>query len=168
MNIKRINIWNLSVIMIFVLCVFYAPDTFALELGPVSAQTHSMPDIYMSDSFSVDGTAEPGLQASSNMVQYAALRQPVTITRVVSPAILKWHIELVYRMGWIDSEGVMKSLFKKAEAVEASIAREQNKTAKNQLNAFMNELNAQHGKHLNDNAMSMLSRDVQFLLYYLR
>jgi hypothetical protein len=52
--------------------------------------------------------------------------------------------------GWIDNAGIANSL--------------QNKLAKNNLEAFVNEVQAQSGKHIPEQAAGFLLRDAQYLL----
>ncbi|NNN06475.1 MAG: hypothetical protein HKL90_11290 [Elusimicrobia bacterium] len=70
-------------------------------------------------------------------------------------------------LGWIygpGSDGIVQSLDAKLTAAKASAASGDDKTAINQLNAFINELQAQRGKHLNDNAFYLLQANAQFIL----
>lgn len=71
-----------------------------------------------------------------------------TAERPVEPSTLKQDIALSRKMGWIDSDGMMNSLLRKAEAIESSIARGNKTAALNQLNALINEIDAQKGKHI--------------------
>lgn len=59
-------------------------------------------------------------------------------------------------LGWLDDRGSCRSLQAKLDAAAGAIGRGQPSTAKNQLSAFRAELDAQHGKHVNDNAYSLL------------
>ena len=70
-------------------------------------------------------------------------------------------------LGWIfgpGSDGIVKSLDAKLDAAKAAVARGQNKAASNQLNAFINELNALRGKKLNENAFFLLKVNAEFIL----
>lgn len=60
-------------------------------------------------------------------------------------------------LGWIQNLGTCRSLSAKAEAAARAIERGQPSVAKNQLSAFRAELDAQRGKHVNDNAYFLLS-----------
>jgi len=50
--------------------------------------------------------------------------------------------------GFIDNQGVTNSLFAKLGAAQAAFDRGQTGTAINLLNAFINEVQAQAGKHI--------------------
>ena len=70
-------------------------------------------------------------------------------------------------LGWIFGpgvDGIVQSLDVKLNAAKDSIAAGHNKTAANQLNAFIHELEAQRGKHLNDNAFFLLQANAQFII----
>jgi hypothetical protein len=53
-------------------------------------------------------------------------------------------------MKWIDNAGIANSL--------------QAKLANNDLNSFVNEVNAQNGKHISSEAATYLLRDAQYVL----
>lgn len=83
------------------------------------------------------------------------------ISRLIS---LKYQ---AFSNGWIfgpGSDGIIQSLDAKLDAATASIAAGDNKTAIKQLNAFVNELEAQRGKHVSDNAFFLLTANTQFLM----
>lgn len=69
-----------------------------------------------------------------------------------------------FDLGWIDNQGIMNSLDKKLEHAKAKLQNGQNNTAKNELNALLNELNAQKGKHVNDSAYAVLKANVDYLI----
>jgi hypothetical protein len=57
---------------------------------------------------------------------------------------------------WIDDTGICRSLQAKLTAASAALSREQFPTSRNQLSAFRAELDAQRGKHVNENAYFLL------------
>ena len=70
-------------------------------------------------------------------------------------------------LGWISGpgvEGVVQSLDAKLSAAKAALARGDAKAAEGQITAFIDELEAQRGKHLNDDAFYMLQANAQFIL----
>lgn len=91
-------------------------------------------------------------------------KKPGVGVRIAIPSSLKQDITLSRKLNWIDNDGIMKSLLSKADAIEASIAKGNKTAAKNQLNAFINEVNAQKGKHISDKAVKILLEDAQYLL----
>jgi len=67
-------------------------------------------------------------------------------------------IERAYALGWIDNAGIKESLVKKFQAV-----------AKTEINkvlakAFLNELEAQKNKHVNEQAYQLIKEDIEWLL----
>ena len=66
-------------------------------------------------------------------------------------------------LGWIDSAGVCNSLDAKLRAAKNAIERGAIGAATNQLNAFLNELEAQKGKHVSVAAYELLSVDAIFV-----
>lgn len=89
---------------------------------------------------------------------------------IVLPDLIDRLISLKHQsvfLGWISgpgSDGIVKSLDDKLDAAKASIARGQNKAASNQMSAFINELQAQRGKRLNDNAFFLLKVNAEFVI----
>jgi hypothetical protein len=67
-------------------------------------------------------------------------------------------------LAWISSPGMVKSLDAKLDAAKVSVARGQNKTASNQLSAFISELTAQRGKTVNDSAFHLLKTNAEFII----
>ena len=66
--------------------------------------------------------------------------------------------------GLIDNGGVANSLIAKSDAAAAQIAQGNFTTARNQLNAFLNELDAQAGKHITQQAYHLLQADALFYI----
>jgi hypothetical protein len=64
----------------------------------------------------------------------------------------------------IDNAGIANSLASKADAAASQIAQGNTKAAKNQLGAFINELDAQVTKHLTQQAYDLLKAAA---LYYI-
>lgn len=89
--------------------------------------------------------------------------EPGVGARIATPSSLKQDITLSRKIGWIDNDGIMNSLLKKVDTMEASIAKGNKEAAKNQLNAFINEVNAQKGKHISDKAAKIFLEDAQYL-----
>lgn len=69
-------------------------------------------------------------------------------------------------LGWIDGNGVCNSLEAKLRAAKTSIDHGKFSTARNQLNAFINELNAQNGKKVTQ-GYDMLKDDTLYVINHL-
>lgn len=67
-------------------------------------------------------------------------------------------------LGWIDNPGVCNSLRRKLENAERSLRRGPTNAAEGQLNALLNELEAQRGEHVNDSAYWLLRSNAEFVL----
>jgi hypothetical protein len=66
--------------------------------------------------------------------------------------------------GFIDNRGVTNSLLAKVEAAQAAVDRGQGSVAVGQLAAFMHELNAQAGKHIDADHAAMLSMHAELVI----
>jgi ABC-type transporter Mla subunit MlaD len=66
--------------------------------------------------------------------------------------------------GSIDNAGNANSLTSKLDAAAQQIAKGNTKAAINQLNALLNELNAQAGKHITQQADDLLQAGVLYLI----
>lgn len=92
---------------------------------------------------------------------------PVAVTDSSADGLIDRLISLKDSMsgyGWITNQGIINSLNVKLNAAKESIAKGNNKTASNQLNAFINELEAQKGKQVNENAWALLKANAEFLI----
>jgi hypothetical protein len=71
-------------------------------------------------------------------------------------------------LGWVGHQGVCRSLLAKLEAAIAALERGGTAAARGQLEAFLAELEAQHGpepgKHVNDSAFWLLRVTAEFLV----
>jgi Tol biopolymer transport system component len=83
---------------------------------------------------------------------------------IATPDGLIALINKLYEMGEIDNEGVKTSLIMKAKTVIRKVEQGQNDTAVNVLEAFVNELDAQEGKHISGFAAHVLKMDVEYLI----
>jgi hypothetical protein len=73
-----------------------------------------------------------------------------------------------YDMGHIDNQGVANSLMAKLGAAQAALDRGQTGTANNLLNAFINEVNAQSGKHIATDHAAHMVMHTQMVIMALR
>ncbi|MBI5874270.1 MAG: hypothetical protein HZB81_00190 [Deltaproteobacteria bacterium] len=89
------------------------------------------------------------------------------VERVVTTEDLKNDINIAFDLGLIDNAGIKQSLLAKLDVAENSIKRGQKQAAINQLNAFINEVNAQKGKHIKDEAFKIFLEDAQYIMEHL-
>ena len=127
--------------------------------------------IHMSDrnidkrqNFDKEGVIDKDLTSKIQFTYSADPSKPWTVTRVATSGSLKQDITLARKVGWIDNDGIMTSLLKKAEAIEASIQKDRKKTTENLIKAFINEVNAQAGKHISKEAVKMLTEDANYIM----
>ncbi|MFO7888919.1 MAG: hypothetical protein R6V04_01115 [bacterium] len=73
-------------------------------------------------------------------------------------------VEDAYKKGWIDNKGIYNSLSKKLENAQKQLEKGKTKQALNHLNAFLNQLKAQKGKHVNEEAYNLLHFNVEALI----
>lgn len=71
------------------------------------------------------------------------------------------------KYNWITNQGILNSLNVKLKAAKESIARGNKKAAVNQLEAFIRELEAQKGKHVDPNAWALLKSNAEYLIFKL-
>lgn len=75
--------------------------------------------------------------------------------------------EQSFSFGWIKNQGIATSLDAKLNNVKKKIAAGDNKTAKNVLGAFQNEVQAQNGKQLSTEAYALLYFNAKYLIDHL-
>jgi hypothetical protein len=63
-------------------------------------------------------------------------------------ASLQECVQHAYHLGHIDNQGIANSLLSKLDAAQTALARGETTTAANLLNAFINQVQAQAGKHI--------------------
>jgi len=109
----------------------------------------------------------PGTSILDNSVKVSTVG-PVPIPSAVDPAAFLTSIvalkETAFNLGWIDKSGIETSLDAKLSAAARSIARGNAPAARNQLQAVLNEIDSQSGKHLTAEAIGLLKFNIQFLL----
>lgn len=69
-----------------------------------------------------------------------------------------------YSLGWITNKGIEQSLDVKLENAKKKLEAGDIKTAKNILNAFLNEVEAQKDKHLTSEAYGLLKYNTQYIV----
>jgi len=76
-------------------------------------------------------------------------------------------VEYMCDLGWINQPGICNSLGAKVNAAINSVERGNLIAAANQLNAFLNELEAQNGKSINQSAYDMLKTGALYVIDHL-
>jgi 2',3'-cyclic-nucleotide 2'-phosphodiesterase (5'-nucleotidase family) len=69
--------------------------------------------------------------------------------------------------GKIDDVGVYNALLSKLEAFQAGVSRGKNASAANVLQAFINQVTAQSGKHITAEAAALLIKDAEWIIAHL-
>ena len=72
--------------------------------------------------------------------------------------------EQAFKQAWIDNSGSVNSLDAKLNAVQAELRRGDYRTAKNELDALVHEVDAQAGKHLTPEAVALLKFNSLYLI----
>ncbi len=67
-------------------------------------------------------------------------------------------------LGWIDNQGIANSLDSKLDNAKSRFAAGDTTAAKNVLNAFVSEVEAQNGKHLTSEAYALLKYNAEYLI----
>jgi len=67
-------------------------------------------------------------------------------------------------LGWISNEGIANSLDQKLENARKQLEHGNDKAAKNMLEAFLNEVEAQKDKHLTSEAYALLKFNAEYLI----
>jgi len=112
-----------------------------------------------------DSLAAASLPSESfTVIQTAAYGDALRGVAHVPGGSLSSLVNELLAAGMIDNAGIANSLTSKADAAAAQIASGNTTAAENQLNAFINELDAQAGKHLTPQAYNLLKAAA---LYYI-
>jgi hypothetical protein len=84
--------------------------------------------------------------------------------RVVRAGDLAATLAVACELKMISPSGICASLRKKANAADASLKKGNVVASANQLNAFLNDLKAQGGKHIKEPALTILREEAEALL----
>ena len=103
-------------------------------------------------------------QARTTGVTIAPTAPPVTFQPVQFLQSIQSYKEQAFKQGWINDAGVANSLDVKLNAAMSALQAQDTKTAKNILNALLNEVEAQSGKHLSPEAVALLQFNAQYLI----
>jgi len=109
----------------------------------------------------------PGSDILENSVKITTIGPTPLPSQFDSLQFLKYIIglkEQAFTLGWISNGGVKTSLDAKLNAAQTALNNGNQKEAKNQLNALLNEVNAQAGKQLSSEAVALLQFNTQYLI----
>lgn len=129
-------------------------------IQPYFAQGHA-PPLRMEDIPS--GTSTQEIEAAidffSNSIRGMTVGPTSTTTDAPPSVIISFLIDQKHStasLGWIRNQGITRTLDQKLEAAQKSLGKGQVKTARNQLQAFQQEVRAQAGNHLTSDAAAIL------------
>jgi triphosphoribosyl-dephospho-CoA synthetase len=88
----------------------------------------------------------------------------VEITVVASATGLATLVEEMFDEGWINDPDIRDSLLDKINAATNKMDQGKTKPAENILNAFINHINAQTGKHISQEAAAILIADAEHII----
>ena len=94
--------------------------------------------------------------------------QSVTFSVTATVQSLKASVNRFYQEGQIDDLGIRNSLLGKLDTAQAYLDKGQTKAAINTLNAFINSLKAQSGKHITIEAANLLIADANWVIAHLK
>ena len=104
------------------------------------------------------------LQVTATDVAGWSTTRATTFTIIATIDSLPDLIRELRRRGEIDSDGIMQSFLAKALAAQSAAARGNRTPAINELNALLNDVAAQSGKHITTRAANLLSGDVRYVI----
>jgi hypothetical protein len=96
--------------------------------------------------------------SESNVLRFYVISAVAWIDTLIS------YKHRAYDMGWITDQGIANSLDQKLENARRQLEQGNKKAAKNILEAFVNEVEAQKGKHLSSEAYALLKFNAEYLI----
>lgn len=123
-----------------------------VDLLPLGAGQHTV---------MVEATDKAG-NANSASVQFVVTTTVTDINGLIA------ETKRMCELGWINKPGICNSLNSKLKAAQAAIERGQLNAAKNQLEAFINELESQNGKAIGQQAFDVLKADALYVIQHLK
>jgi MBG domain (YGX type) len=104
----------------------------------------------------------PGTLSATNY-GFTLVNGTLTVSAITADSMSALVTQLL-AAGLIDNAGIANSLTSKLSGISAMIAQGNTNAAKNQLNAFINELDAQLGKHIAQQAYDLLKAAALYLI----
>jgi hypothetical protein len=89
---------------------------------------------------------------------------PLTFEPVQFIGTIRDFTAQAFQEGWITDGGILRSLQAKLDSASVALNRNDDATATNVLGAFINEVNAQSGKHLTSEAVALLFFNARYEL----
>lgn len=132
--------------------------SFNTTLDGFSVQSGEMIDLF----YYTLGEHDLNLEATDNKGFVSTLTRRFFVIADLSSTEI--DVNKCSEMGWIDNWGIENSLKQKLRAAKAAEERGQLKPMENILNAFINEVLAQRGKHINEQCADILIADAVFIL----
>jgi len=94
----------------------------------------------------------------------APIAPPLTFSALASIDTLISYKHQAFTLGWITNRGILNSLDQKLDNARKQLERANNKAAKNILQAFINEVDAQKDNHLSSEAYALLKYNAEYLV----
>ena len=111
--------------------------------------------------------------ADLNAAEANSITTGITVGPVAPPAVfssinflatIQGFETQVRQQGWVKNQGILNSLDQKLNAAKAAMQAGDSPTAKNVLGALLNEVDAQAGKGLSSEAVSLFKFNTQYLI----
>jgi hypothetical protein len=115
-------------------------------------------------------SAELALEESIKMRGYTIgpIAPPINFSPSIWLDTLISYKHQALNLGWITNQGIANSLDSKLGSAKSKLAAGDTTGAKNMLNAFVNEVEAQNGKHLSGEAYALLKFNAEYLIQRLK
>jgi hypothetical protein len=109
---------------------------------------------------SLTGSIIPGVTKQLTISYSSAAGSSVTVTQAVTTiANIQTEIEIAAQQGFIDNRGIVNSLSSKLRNAQAAFSAGQPQVAQKILAAFVSEVSAQSGIHIQTDAANLLVAD---------
>ena len=116
-------------------------------------------------SYCFKGISSYGIESNYQLNYHTDPDSEIVAEKVVnSCSDIRQDLDLCYKIGWITNKGIYNSLSKKIDNAEKQADKGKSKTAINNLNAFINEVEAQRDKHITEDAAVILVEDAEALI----
>jgi hypothetical protein len=113
---------------------------------------------------SINGNIIPGVVERFTLSYSSTLGSPIVVTHNITVLDIANSIQAALQQGLIDNRGIANSLLSKLRAAQADLARGNRQSFVGVVNAFINEVRAQTGQHIQRDAANLFITDAQDLL----
>ena len=145
----------------------YAIQVIGTDSGTYALDFSTYNNIGESTDASFEAVTDTGVISDYSIDYSSVPEEPTIIERIVTIQDVITEIEISHQLNLIDNNGIKNSLIKKLNNAQRQLESNRKNTTTNILNAFVNEVEAQKGKHIDLDTAELLIEDARYIIEHL-